>query len=147
MTWLAGLLGVDPELIRVLSALCSLIAALFSAAGAVVLFLHRAAGKRAEDSAAAAAKSGAETLVAVEALVAVVKTQKSSHDALWAAYIAKDTVATPDGVRRIATETAQELTERELRPLRTFSAAIELVESRRDHRPETDLIRILEGAS
>lgn len=136
MIWLAAVLHIDPEILRGLTAIFSLIAAVASAGAAIAAFLHRAAGKRTE-------QNTADTRIAVDALVAVLGTQKTNHDALWAAYIAKDTVANPDGVRRIARETCDE----ELQPMRSFFAAVETVESRRTHRPETDLIQILEGAS
>lgn len=120
MTWLAGLLGVDPDLLRFAAGLLSLIAAACTATSTVLGVLNR---RRGLATAATAEATNAAVLELVELL--------SEH-----------------GVRRIAVEAAQttaaEITQTALAPVHRFFAAVELVEHRRQHRPETDLIRILQ---
>jgi hypothetical protein len=117
MTWLAALIGVDPELLRLLAAIFSLVAAICTAITTVYGILNRRARLRAEETAEA-------TAVLVRGL----------------AELLRDRIPTPEDVRTIATEAATEV----LTPVHRFFAAVELVESRRQHRPETDIIAILE---
>jgi hypothetical protein len=122
LTGLAALLGVDPELLRLLAALCTLVGAVLSAGATVVGILNRRLRK-------AAAADAASTRALVEALVRALG------------------VATPAEVRRIADEAAVAAVDERLAPVHQFFAAVELVEHRRTHRPETDIIRILEGVA
>jgi Na+/proline symporter len=137
MPALAALLGIDPAVLQLITALLGLIAAIATATSAVLGILNR---RRALRTQAAAEATG----VAVGVLVELLAEQRTDRDKLWAAFLEKDTVANPAGVRRIATETAHTVTESELRPMRQFLAATEIVESRREHRPETDVIRVLQ---
>lgn len=136
MTWLAMLLHVEPDLLRLVTALLGLVAAACTATSTVLGVLNRRARLRTE--AATASTNGA-----VLALVDLLTAQKADREALWRAYLAKDEVATPDGVRRIASEAAASAVEADLLPMRRFFAAVELVEHRREHRPQTDLLTIL----
>lgn len=141
MGLLAVFLGVDPDLLRLITAILGLIAASATATSTVLGFLNRRIRKRTE----ATAES---TNVAVRTLIDLLAEQRTERDALWTAFLQKDTIANPEGVRRIATETATEVAtgvaDTALLPMRQFYAAVEIVENRREHRPETDLIRILQ---
>lgn len=137
MGLLAAFLGIDPGVLQLITAVFGLIAAVATATSTVLGILNRRLRKRTEATAT-------ETSVAVGVLVELLAEQRTDRDALWAAYLEKDTVANPAGVRRIATETAEQITETALHPMRQFYAAVELVEHRREHRPETDVIRILQ---
>jgi hypothetical protein len=121
MSWLAGLLGVDPDLLRFAAGLLSLIAAACTATSTVLGVLNR---RRSLATAATAEATNAAVLELVELL--------SEH-----------------GVRRVAVEAATaaatEAVEAALAPVHQFYAALELVEHRRGpHNPETDIIRILQ---
>lgn len=137
MSFLAAFLHIDPAALQLVTALLGLIAATATATTTVLGVLNRRLRKRTE----ATAES---TSTAVGVLVELLAEQRGDRDALWAAYLAKDTVANPDGVRRIAADTAERITAAALRPMQAFYAAVELVEHRREHRPETDVIRILQ---
>lgn len=119
MTVLALLLGLDPDTLKAVTALLSLIAAACTATSAAHGILNRRRTKRTEGVAA-------DTLAMVARLV----------EALG--------VATPEQVQTIATKAASATVDERLAPVHQFFAALELVEHRRDHRPETDVIRILE---
>lgn len=121
MTWLAAIIGVDPEVLRLLAAIFSLVAAICTAITTVYGILNRRARLRAEETAEA-------TAVLVRGL----------------AELLRDRIPTPEDVRAIATEAATEAATGILTPVHRFFAAVELVESRRQHRPETDIIAILE---
>lgn len=136
MTWLAAFLGVDPDLLRLVTALLGLVAAACTATSTVLGFANRRVRLRTE-------AATASTNAAVLGLVALLTEQKAERAQLWAAYTAKDELIDGDAVRRIATDAATTAAAVELLPARRFFAALELVEHRRQHRPETDIIEIL----
>lgn len=133
----AVLLGIDPDVLKLLTAILSLIAATATLTTTVYGILNRRSRLRTE----AAAVS---TNAAVLRLATLLEEQAAERAALWKAYQEKDQVATPDGVRRIAENAAEQTARTALEPAAEFLAAWELVESRREHRPETDVILILE---
>lgn len=137
MNLLAAFLGIDPGVLQLVTALLGFVTVLISATATVIGILNRRTRLRTE----ATANS---TLVALQALITHLAEQRQDHDDLWTAYLRKDTVANPDGVARIARETATAVTEAALQPMQAFYAAVEIVEHRREHRPETDVIRILQ---
>jgi hypothetical protein len=124
VSWLAGLLGVDPDLLRLLAAIFSLVAAVATSTSTVYGVLNRRSRLRAEDT----ATSTAELVQGLADLL-------------------REVVTTPDGVRAIAAAAAadavSDTVRTELAPVHRFFAAVELVEHRRTHRPETDVIEIL----
>lgn len=119
MSWLASLTGVDVELLRALTAICSLCTAVFTGAWTILGLLNRRRTK-------AAAADALATKAMVEALVQAFG------------------VAKPEAIAAIAREAAVDAATEQLAPVHDFLAAWELVESRREHSPETDVIRILQ---
>lgn len=136
ISWLALLLHTDADSLRLITALLGLITATATSTGTVIGLLNRARTKRTE----AAAVS---TNAAIVGLVALLTEQKQERAQLWAAYTAATDLVDPEEVRRIAGLTAEERAREVLTPVHRFFAAVELVESRREHRPETDIIEIL----
>lgn len=119
IAFLSAISGLDPDLLRTLTALLGLITAACTATSTVHGVLNRRARK-------AAASDASATLLLVQQLV----------EALG--------VAKPAEIARIATEAATTATSEQLAPIHRFFAAVELIEHRREHRPETDLITILQ---
>lgn len=116
MSVLAALLGMSPDLLKGITALLSLIAAAATATSAVHGFLNRRLRKSAQADAAAT----------LELLAQLAKAFG---------------VAKPEEIARIAKEAARE----ELAPVHRFFRAVEIAEKHRQHRPETDIIRIMES--
>lgn len=131
MTWLAGLTGVDVELLRALAALCSLATAVFTGLWTLLGILNRRLRK-------AAANDAAATKDMVEALVQAFGVAKPEEIARLAREAAAETAA-----EALAGVDAK--VDAKLAPVHQFFAALETVEHRREHRPETDILRILEG--
>lgn len=110
--------------------------------GTLYGFLSKRASTEARTASDAAKTSSDETLELVKKLLGLLEARQEVADRVFAAYLEKDAIASPEKVREIAVDAVQPV----LDPMREFFAAVELIEHRRTHRPETDVIAILEGA-
>lgn len=115
---------------------------LFGVLGTIWGFLSKRASTKARTASDAAKTSSDETLELVKKLVGLLEARQEVADRVFGAYLEKDAVGTPEKVAKIAREAIRP----EIDPMREFFAAVELIEHRRVHRPETDLIRILQEA-
>lgn len=116
---------------------------LLGLAGAAYGLVSKRSSNQARDASKAAQTSSDATLELVQKLVGLLELSRADHDRLWGAYLEKDVFANPERVEAFA----RRAVETDLLPMREFYRAVEILEKNRGpHRPETDLIRILEGA-
>ncbi|MFL5737666.1 MAG: hypothetical protein ACJ76P_10040 [Actinomycetota bacterium] len=128
--------------LRPWTGLLSFCGGLLGLAGAAYGIVSKRSAGQARDASKAAQTSSDATLELVQKLVGLLELSRADHDRLWGAYLEKDVFANPERVEAFA----RRAVEADLLPMREFFRAVEIVEKHRTHRPETDIIRILEGA-
>jgi hypothetical protein len=144
LRWAADVAQGATEGLRPWTGVLSFLGGLCGASGALWGVLSKRASNRAKTAADGAKASSDETLLLVQKLLGMLEQRQDVQDRVWSAYLEKDAVSSPEKVEKIV----RRALDADLLPIREFFRGMELVEhARGPHRPETDLIAILEGAS
>jgi hypothetical protein len=143
LRWSADVAQGATDGLRPWTGVLSFLGGLCGAAGALWGILSKRASTKARTAADGAKASSDETLELVKKLLGMLETRQDVQDRVWSAYLEKDAVASPEKVEKIA----RRAIEADLLPIHEFFRAVEIVEKHRTHRPETDIIAILEGAA